>query len=215
MDGVLKLYEDAFRQHGDSPQAVLWPKGRQEERFQALTRHIPASGHFSVLDYGCGLAHLKAFLDERYPSFSYAGADAVAVFVDACRTKYPDASFFHAQSPVDVPGVYDHVVSSGAFNILYTPDATAHRDIVFRFLGLLFEKTRVSLSVNFMTDAVDYRQTDAYHQSVAELYAFAVAKLSRRLSIDQSYIPYEYTLTVWKSPQIAVEREHAHGPSAG
>src|SRR5207253_1671348 len=105
----------------------------------------------------------------------------------------------------DIPGTYDHIVSSGTFNILYAPDACAHRDMVFRLLELLFEKANVSLSVDFMTDVVDYRQAGAYHQNVSELYAFAAAKLSRRLLLDQSYMLYEYTLTIWKNQQVGLD----------
>ena len=197
------MYEDAFRRHGDSPGAVLWPKGRQEERFKALTRHIGQQENFSVLDYGCGLAHLKPFLDARYRNVAYTGADAVEVFIDANRRKYPDATFHHVQSPADVEGDYDYIVSSGAFNILYTPhDPAAHRDMVYRIVEQLFERTRVYLSINMMTDVVDFRQPDTYHQNVPDLYRFAFDKWSRRMVLDQSYMPYEFTLTLWKDQDI-------------
>jgi len=208
MKHILNMYEDAFRRHGDSHEAVLWPKGRQEERFHALTRHIRREKNLSVLDYGCGLAHLKPFLDARYCSVAYAGADAVDVFIEADRIKCPEAIFHHVQSPVDIDGEYDYIVSSGAFNILYTPDPNEHRAIVFGILEQLFDKTRVYLSVNMMTDDVDYRQPDAYHQNVTELYCFACEKLSRRLMLDQSYLPYEFTLTIWKEPIQGSERSY-------
>jgi len=194
---LVRLYEEAFREHGDSSAAVLWPKGRQELRFRALTRHIESTGGFSVLDYGCGLAHLKPFLDHHYHDVTYTGADAVQSFVDACGRKFP-APFFHAEAPNDVPGRFDYVVSSGVFNILYEPEEVAHRKRVFEMLEALFEKAGTFLAVDFMTDAVDYRQAGAYHQNVEEVYRFACDHLSRRLMIDQSYLPYEYTLTVWK-----------------
>ncbi len=197
MEEMLKMYAAAFRRHGDSPDAVLWPKGRQEERFHSLTQHIRRQD-FSLLDYGCGLAHLKPFLDARHRKVAYAGADALETFIDTARKKYPQATFYHAQSPAEIEREYDYIVSSGAFNILYTPDPGGHRDIVFGILEQLFERTKVYLSVNMMTDAVDFQQPAAYHQNLAELYAFAVQKLSRRLIIDQSYLPYEFTLTVWK-----------------
>lgn len=206
MKHILAMYADAFRRHGDSHEAVLWPKGRQEERFHALTRHIRREKDFSVLDYGCGLAHLKPFLDARYRNVAYAGADAVDVFIEADRKKYPDAAFHHVQSPVAIEGEYDYIVSSGAFNILYTPRPDEHRAIVLGILEQLFEKTRVYLSVNMMTDDVDFRQSDAYHQNATELYGFACEKLSRRLVLDQSYLPYEFTLTIWKEPVQRSER---------
>ncbi len=194
---IVELYEEAFREHGDSSAAVLWPKGRQELRFRALTRHIERTGGFSLLDYGCGLAHLKPFIDSRYHDVAYTGADAVQAFVDACAKKF-SMPFVHAEAPGDVPGRFDYVVSSGAFNLLYEPEEAAHRTRVFEMLAALFDKAETFLAVDFMTDAVDYRQPRAYHQNVGDVYRFACDHLSRRLVIDQSYLPYEYTLTVWK-----------------
>ncbi len=202
IEHVVRLYESAFREHGDSPRAVLWPKGRQEQRFEALTRHIRQQGGFSVLDYGCGLGHLKPFLDARYREVSYTGVDAVPAFVEACATKYAASVFICAESPTDVPGRFDYVVSSGAFNILYEPGDGMHQQRVFRILEELFARADVYLAADFMTDAVDYRQPLAYHQSPAALLRFASERLSRRLVIDQSYLPFEYALTVWKDARI-------------
>lgn len=201
MKHLVRLYEEAFRRHGDNPAAVLWPKGRQEERFRALTRHIDASTPFSLLDYGCGLGHLKAFLDASRAPVAYSGADLVPAFVEACRAKYSDASFFNAQSPREVPGQFDYVIASGAFNVRYGATDVQHRDAVFGMLVDLFNKAGILLAVDFMTDAVDYRQPDAYHQNVEELYRF-ITRLSRRVVIDQSYLPYEFAVTVWKSQEI-------------
>jgi trans-aconitate methyltransferase len=202
MKHILKIYEDAFRKYGDSQQAVLWPKGRQEVRFHSLTRHIREDRNFSLLDYGCGLAHLKPFLDERYKNVDYYGADAVNTFIETCRLKYPKDQFLHVESPIDIQGEFDYIVSSGAFNILYNPDFTVHRTIVFEIIKELFRKTKVYLSVNMMTDIVDFQQPDAYHQNVLDIYRFVSENLSRRLILDQSYMPYEFTLTVWKDQHI-------------
>jgi trans-aconitate methyltransferase len=202
MKRLLDLYTSAFREHGDSHEAVLWPKGRQKERFHALTRHIRSQGDFSVLDYGCGLAHLKPFLDARYGNVAYTGADAVDVFIQADREKYPESLFHHVASPADIKDDFDYVLSSGAFNILYSPDRSEHRAMVFRILEQLFDKARVCLSVNMMTDVVDFQQPDAYHQNVVDIYGFACEKLSCRLMVDQSYMPYEFTLTVWQDQRI-------------
>ena len=141
-------------------------------------------------------------MEARYRNVSYTGADAVRPFIDACSLKYPDASFVYATAPDTVPGEYDYVVASGVFNVLYTPDVTAHRDIVFRALECLFDKTRVQLSIDFMTDAVDFRQPGGYHQNPEEICRFVRNRLSRRLVLDQSYLPYEYAVTIWKNQGI-------------
>ncbi len=163
---------------------------------------MPHGGGFSLLDYGCGLAHMKTYLDGQFCNVAYTGADAVGPFVDACKAKHPDLAFYLAQSPDQIPSTYDYVVASGVFNLLYVTDVSAHRDIVWSILEQLFERARVALAVDFMTDRVDFRQPGAYHQNVGELHAWIVRRLSRRLTLDHSYLPSEFSVTIWKDQRI-------------
>jgi trans-aconitate methyltransferase len=201
-DHITQLYRAALHEHGDSPAAVLWPKGRQHERFHALTRHIALEGEFSLLDFGCGLAHLKPFIDQRYTNVAYTGVDTVSEFIELAHRKYEDSTFLQLNSPDALREDYDFIVASGVFNICYLPDLKNNRDLVFKMLSQLFARTRTYLSINFMTDEVDYRQDGAYHQNVTELCNFVNSQLSIRLVLDQSYMPYEYTITIWKNQQI-------------
>ena len=114
---------------------MLWPKGRQELRFEALTRHLPR-GEFTLLDYGCGLAHLRAYLDPRFERCRYSGADMVPAFIDASKAKYPDSEFIVAVTPRDLASDYDHIVLSGVFNMLYSDDVGQHvRDLTSVIAG--------------------------------------------------------------------------------
>lgn len=199
--GLIEQYQRSFAEHGDTPAAVLWPRGRQALRFDALTRHFPDHG-FSVLDYGCGLGHLKAYLDQRYGPYEYRGVDLVPEFIDAVANKYPDASVSLIQAHGDVSTPVDHVVISGTFNIIEGDDRDAYVDKVQASLVHLFNLARVSLSVNFMTDRVDFVQPQALHMNVEHMAEFVRRHLSPRLRIDESYMPYEFTLVALKDHEI-------------
>ncbi len=198
---IAQHYRDALAANGDTPAAVLWPKGRQDLRFDALTRHLPPAD-FSLLDYGCGLAHLHPYLDKRFKRFRYTGTDMLPEFVALARAKHPDADFAVAASPAEIMGEYDHIVMSGVFNMLYVDDIEAHKRVVWEGLETLFARARKTMAVNFMTDQVDFRQPGAFHLDPRELLEFSRTKLSRRLLIDQGYMPFEYTLVVWKDDAI-------------
>jgi SAM-dependent methyltransferase len=201
LDPMIRLYREAFRAHGDSPAAVLWPKDRQALRFGALTRGIETGG-FSILDYGCGLAHLHDHLAARFSRFEYSGADAVPEFIAACRVKQPALRFFEIRQPEGLGGPYDYVVLSGVFNVRYTPDAAEHQRLVFDTLRSLWPLARRALAVNFMIDRVDIQQAGACHQGIQEILAFARDEMSPRLLLDHSYMPYEYTLTVFADAKV-------------
>jgi len=198
---IAQHYRDALAANGDTPAAVLWPKGRQDLRFDALTRHLPPED-FSLLDYGCGLAHLRTYLDRRFNRFRYTGTDMLPEFIALARAKHPDAYFALAASPAEISGEHDHIVMSGVFNMLYVDDAEAHKRVVWEALETLFARARKTMAVNFMTDQVDFRQPGAFHLDPRELVEFARKRLSRRLLIDQSYMPFEYTMVVWKDDAI-------------
>jgi hypothetical protein len=207
---LVEQYQHAFAVHGDTPAGVMWPRGRQSLRFDALTRHF-SGDDFSVLDYGCGLAHLKAYLDQRFSRYEYYGADLVPEFVKAVKTKYPDSRMQLVRSHADVATTVDHVVISGTFNIIEGADRALYVDRVQTALLHLFSLARVSLAVNFMTDRVDFIQPHALHMSVEATADFMRRHLSTRLRVDESYMPYEFTLVVLKDSEI-IQPENIYRP---
>jgi hypothetical protein len=198
---LIRKYQGALATHGDTPASVFWPLGRQELRFDALTRHFSGDG-FSVLDYGCGLAHLKAYLDQRFSRYEYLGADVVPEFVHAAATKYPNARVQLVRSHMDVLTRVDHVVISGTFNLIDGADRAAYLKQIHAALSYLFSLARVSMAINFMTDRVDFVQPQALHMNVETIVNFARRQLSARLRVDESYMPYEFTLVVFKESEI-------------
>lgn len=198
---LVSQYREAYARHGDSPSAVFWPRGRQQLRFDALTRHISGDG-FSVLDYGCGLAHLKPYLDTRFSRYQYCGADLVPEFVEAASRKYPDSQVRLVRSHDELSETVDHVVISGTFNIIEGGNAATYLAQVQDALAHLFGLCRASLAVNFMTDQVDYVQDGAHHVNVEEMYRFFRDHLSPRLLLDQSYMPYEFTIIALRNRGI-------------
>lgn len=198
---LIEQYRRSFAEHGDTPAAVLWPRGRQTLRFDALTRHFPAHA-FSVLDYGCGLAHLKDYLDKRCSAYEYHGVDVVPEFVAAVAAKHPSARVNLIQAYGDVSAPVDHVVISGTFNIIEGGDRAAYVRKIEATLVHLFRLARVSLAVNFMTDRVDFTQPQALHMNVGHMMEFMHLRLSPRLRVDESYMPYEFTVVVLKDSEI-------------
>jgi len=198
---LVEQYQRAFAEHGDTPAGVMWPRGRQALRFDTLTRHI-SGDNFTVLDYGCGLGHLKAYLDQKFSQYTYHGADLVPEFIDSVATKYPAAKVQLVRSPKDVVASVDHVVISGTFNIIEGADRTAYVELVKSSLLHLFGLTRVSLAVNFMTDRVDFTQPRSLHMNPEMMMDFMRQHMSPRLKLDESYMPYEYTLVVLKDSEI-------------
>lgn len=202
MEDLKKKYKEAFNKHGYSEKSVFWPKGRQNERFAALTRLIKKK-KFSILDFGCGLGHMLDYLNKNFQgNFYYQGADVVEDFITQNKLMFPTIDFQLISDYKDLKNNFDYILISGAFNMSYFDNLQKHKNLVYEILEELFKKVNVYLSVNFMTDQVDYIQKGAYHQNVEELLTFVKTKLSKRYVLDCSYMPYEFTITVFKDQTV-------------
>lgn len=201
INNIIKSYSNEFKKYGDSPKAVMWPKGRQNLRFDALMQHVPKNKRFTILDFGCGLSHLIEYLTQNYGDFEYTGCDIVDDFLNHNRKKYNQHKFFNSIDN-QVRKNYDYILVSGTFNILYSDDIDKNTKLVYDQIKLLFEKCNIAISINFMNDQVDYKSPNAYHQNVIEIYDFCCKNLSKRIIINQSYMPYEFTITIYKDQKI-------------
>jgi len=179
----------------------MWPRGRQNLRFRSLTNHIDVGAPCTVLDYGCGLAHLREFLLTNRFQASYIGVDIVPEFVASSAKRHPESTFFLASEDGSLEFNVDHVVASGTFNII-EGDYDNHWRAVRGALLKLFDCCSESLAVNFMTDQVDFQQDGAFHIAPAVVVNFIGSSLSRRFSLDQTYMPYEYTVVAYKNARI-------------
>lgn len=201
IDKVADLYRAAFDKHGRSSAAVLCPKGRHDLRFAALTAPFDLSGK-RILDFGCGLGHLCAFLRERDIACDYVGVDIVDEFVVSNRAAFPDLEFRTIKDIDDISGEFDIVIASGVFNIRYMEEPAANESYVRNSIRKLFGLCREGLGIDFMTSHVDFQQDKAFHVDPAEVLTFAIEHLGRRAIVNHSYMPFEFCLNVFKRGTI-------------
>ncbi len=199
---VSQIYQEAYNQHGYSLNSIFIPKGRQKERFDVLTQQIKDVESFNVLDFGCGLGQLFTYMQHKFSDFSYVGVDIVPQFVAENTIRYEKANFLHIKDYKEIVTKYDYIISAGVFNLLYKDSKIEQFNIVQETLTHLFAQTNKVLSVDFMTDQVDFQQSTAYHQNPTQIYEFATQKLSKRVIIDQSYMPYEFTIHIFKDDTV-------------
>ena len=197
---VISLYRNAFNKHGNSPSAVLVPKGRQNDRFKLLTKHFKKN-NLTILDFGCGLGSLYSFLQQHFSGFEYTGVDIVNEFINENKKNHKYANFNTIESYSDINKQYDYIVCSGTFNICYLPKVS-NESYLFSAISHLFKSSNIALSLDFMHDEVDFQQKSAYHQNIMRLYSFVTKNLSKRIVIDQSVFPYECTVTIFKNQSV-------------
>ena len=204
---IIEHYEQCLAEHGDSHLGVDWPNAEDAEtRYRVMLDLVrPPHGYpVTLLDFGCGAAHLHDYLARHDRSdISYIGVDASPQFIELSRRKFPLTSF-HCIDVLanDAPlPESDYIVMNGVL--------TEKRGLSFeemfaymsRLLPRVFGFARVGLAFNVMSHHVDWERDDLFHVPFDALAAFLKAHLSRHFTFRADYGLYEYTAYVYREPR--------------
>lgn len=206
LDTIVKHYEDCLERFGDSHLGVDWPKledvnKRYKVMLDVIKYREDSSGKISLLDFGCGAAHLLQYIRENgISNIEYSGLDVSEKFVSLSKMKFPDVSFYQTDILADDSGlpVFDYVIMNGVF--------TEKRELSFdemwgyfcKMLGKVFSKVNRGVAFNVMSKAVDWEREDLFHVPADLLIGFLTKNLTRNFIIRNDYGLYEYTTYIYK-----------------
>jgi SAM-dependent methyltransferase len=152
----------------------------------------------SVLDVGCGLGDLLAYLRGRGFVGRYTGVDLLPEFIENARIRQDDndpaVSFLVADilDPNLTLEPHDYVIASGLFDYR-TPDSAARLP---RTVGRLYELCRRGLAWNVLGVAPPERE-DLYAAPPGELLALCEA-LTPWFVVRGDYAPHARTFYLYK-----------------
>ncbi|HKX28998.1 MAG TPA: class I SAM-dependent methyltransferase [Blastocatellia bacterium] len=199
-------YESCLARYGDTHLGVDWPNPQDaDKRYEVMLGVIrPTGGGSSVklLDFGCGASHLYGYIRERgLDHIDYAGLELSPRFIELCRAKFPDRTYYHADllDPRTELPEFDYLVLNGVL--------TEKRELSFdqmwsygrRLLRAAWSKTRLGMAFNCMSKQVDWEREDLFHLPLNCLADFLAAELSRHFIVRQDYGLYEYTVYLYRN----------------
>lgn len=206
---LTRVYEAYLAKYGDSPLGVAWTRPELvAARYEAMLDivrldqgRLETTTSLSLLDVGCGAAHLYEHLLQRDDlAIEYAGIDTSDRFLSLCRTKYPDIPFTRLDvlaAPSPLP-TSTYVVANGV--LTYKADL-AHPEMweyAQGFLVRAYSMARRGLAFNVMTTHLDWERDDLFHVPFDTMAAFVHTTLSRSFVFRQDYGAYEYTVYVYR-----------------
>jgi SAM-dependent methyltransferase len=207
-----RRYRERLAVYHHDPRTLGWDKGKQAERFEALTQLLPLDRIGSVLDVGCGFGDLYAFLRGHGFRGTYTGLDFVAELVEVGRGAYPGAEFVVGDfSEFPAEPRYDVVLASGIFNARLT--AEDHGAYVEATLRQMHSVCRVAACADFLSSTADVRREDLYYTAPEQALRLALS-LTRRAALLHHYMPFEFALYLYKDDRVA-ERALFHPVAAG
>ncbi len=206
---TVSKYRELYEQYGVDERSLGWTKNKQQIRFAQMFDKLDII-NADILDIGCGFGDLLKYLRRRDPdeTFGYVGIDIVPEFVEVAKEKNPEYRFLNEDIFEYEPfRKFKYVVECGCFTGLDPQHEDESYAFVEKFIGRMLELCTDDGAVvcHFLSDKVDYRTfaTD-FHIAPEKILAIAY-KFSRRVVLDNSVLPFEACLTIYKDDSFRPE----------
>ena len=206
-------YEDCLARHGDSHRGVDWPNQQDAAtRYQVMLDVIrPSDETISLLDFGCGAAHLCEYIQQQKLSrqqklsgIEYAGLDLSSQFITLAQSKFPACRFYQADilaaDEAALPS-FDYIILNGVLTEKLAMSFDEMWDYTQRLLRAVFAKARCGIAFNVMSKHVDWERDDLFHLPLDLLTELLTREISRHFVVRNDYGLYEYTTYVYRLPQ--------------
>lgn len=204
---IVDHYRSLLDAHGDDARAVQYSDAASQ---QARFARLASVGRplTSVLDVGCGLAHLCDYMRAHGWTGRYLGVDILPEFVDRARDRLAadplaDVQLLDAAAGA-LPEGCDYALLSGVFN-----NAMAdNRGFMERTLRAMWAAAGKGIAFNAMSAHVDYSDAGLYYTDPAEVLRFCKVELGGHPVLWHDYVvrpggfPFEYAVHLHKTPEF-------------
>jgi len=156
-----------------------------------------------ILDLGCGYADLYNWLIEKGWKGRYSGFDIVPKHVEVAKSRFPELEIKEIDIlEKTIENKFDYVFACGIMNAKVLEEN--NELYIERMLTKMFELSRVGVASDFLSPYVDFQGPWAYHPKM-EVILNIVRRLSKRFIIRHDYMPYEFTIYIYKDDTINTE----------
>jgi SAM-dependent methyltransferase len=202
---IVSHYEACLEKHGDNHLGVDWPRKEDViKRYRIMLELVRGTiDKPTVLDFGCGAAHLYDYLIKQDNiEIDYSGLDISEKFVLLCRKKHPKTQFYCVDilsKDSSIPET-DYIVMNGVFTEKQSMTQEEMIEYFQSMLKKIFPLAKKGIAFNVMSRYVDWERSDLFHISLDEMASFVTQHLSRHFVIRNDYGLYEYTVYIYHEP---------------
>ncbi len=199
---VIEYFESLYEKYGVDEKSLGWSKNKQDVRFEQIFKYITES-ELKVLDVGCGFGDMYSYLQKcgKYRQIDYCGIDIMSSFIEVAKKKHPSRNTqFICNSLMDLNSEqkWDWVVECGLFGLNLYENEDEMYEYVEESMKKAFSIANKGISFNFLSDKVDFRTSNTdFHISPERILKIAYG-LSRCIILDNSVMPFEFSVTIWK-----------------
>ena len=190
VDHLRSQYLPLLNEHGTTHRAVNWGSARgQQRRFEILMEALTKSPA-SILDVGCGVGELAAFLESRGYCGAYEGVDLLPEMIETAQRRFPQHRF--TQSIVDAPfnGVWELIVASGIMAYCTFEQLKA-------MARSMYDACTVAVAFNVLsTWGPNQDDGDVYHDPLETLAE--CRKITPWVTLRHDYMPHDFTIYMYR-----------------
>jgi SAM-dependent methyltransferase len=200
---LIGRYEERLANFGIGPEALGWGKtGREEARFTAAVQIMNCHKDASVLDIGCGFASLYDFLIKNGWEGRYVGVDVTPGIVTQAKALHPNLDIRELDASAGMREIEpcDYVFCMGAMN--ERSDDLNNEAYIRTMLETMFDKCKVAVVCDFLSPFVDFQHPIGWHTDLGWI-SREVRKLTRRFVIRHDYMPFAYTVYIYRDDSIS------------
>lgn len=197
-------YQRTFAEHGCTSAGVDWGtdesvRRRNHAMLQVVMNDQDRPQAPSLLDVGCGYANLLDQATQRDLAIDYHGIDVVPEMTQAASQRHPDATF-RTLDAFDLADDdhYDYLVCNGILTQKLHASHLKMQAHAKRLIARLYQHCRRGIAFNVMSNRVNFMADNLFYWSPIESLAFCAGELSSSVVLDHHYLPYEYTVYVYR-----------------
>lgn len=170
---------------GSDIRRVGWSSSQtQTARFNVFLNLLLSAE--SILDVGCGVGDLFAFLRGHGYRGSYTGVDIINSNCQTAESRYKEADFIPANVlEWKTDKKYDYVVASGIFGI--KSSASIWESNTTESLVKMFSMCKIGVLANFLSKYADVENDYSYHVSVGKIADICAENLTKNFQIQHDY----------------------------
>lgn len=191
----INVYETLLAEHGETYRALNWGSCEsQQKRFEVLANiGITAGDH--VLDVGCGLADLNAWLIKHRPGVEYSGIDLTPGMVERAQARFPNVkilnkTIFDEELPI---GPFDYVLASGIF--VFRQESP--EDYLFSTIKMMYGLCIKGVSFNSLSFWASKKSPGEFYADPVKVINFCKT-VSQKIVLRHDYHPADFSIYMYK-----------------
>jgi trans-aconitate methyltransferase len=191
----IRIYSERVRRHGYDEKALGWGSRKSQARRFAVLSEVGSLNGSSVLDVGCGLGDLHAWMRRKRLRVRYTGVDITPGMVDKARARFPKTQFrlcdvLDGSQPV---AAHDFVLSSGIF----THSGRSGIEFLQAMVRRMFALSKQALAFNCLSGWAEEKEHGEFHADPLRVLSFCQT-LTPRVVLRHDYHPRDFTIYLYR-----------------